>query len=1088
MLAISIVVVASSMLIYPARASDPYDVAHGDHVNELATLRSYDVNINMSQPLASRLPAVHGHVADMCDNKLGESTKLSDEFLRALRRLQQDIDVHAELGLRDRAGLQTQFPSVVQPQVADEAIHAPDQARHETSPTSGDMTMADASILGQHSVAVVTAPLTLLLLCLASASLVVLCFWKSKSRPAVMRGDERPISEPRTEAPPQQQQTNEPAATEAGSPSRRSRRRRSQRSRTRRRKLNNASAREDTVTGVAPLTHDKHPQDGGNRNASAAVARRRVAAGAARASGRGSSGVTTALSMAPIRDVAGPVSVTQLGIAALLFLNYARLIELPLAALTTTVLLFTIAGVLLPFKEKPALSCGVIAAVVIVIAAACSVPPAARCPVSLSRIEIVSVDNGVAKVNERGLEDLIRSVSDSPGALYPISRSGGVNTGKSVCTNVDSRILLGAAADPRCTGNSGARNFRAMKEAAERGAGGNNSTAADDGEEGYDATVCGHTQGVFASVIKVRDIVVPAGFPRLRAAVDRLDPQGALLLLDGAGSGDPCRSDAATTKLQQVLVMTLSTHSMYHVSDQLRTHDIDALVTAAQLKRPALMASGGCHGTSSTANLAVSSRAELTIVLAKHTGLSLMDPRRTGVHLSPGGVGVEALDDAIDLDLTHRMKFFLNGHSDEMRETIAVLERNASLRLVATAPASVTKTSKALSWLPGTAPSISELEFLNALDTTSGLPHLFEPGFTRATALFNLPDALERVTPARTGTDAVATVAEFAQQVRDITANMQHIPEECLTAVQSSQCDAHLCSAARSSQASALENLRNAFNATMPFEDTGNPCEGDDPCPRELFNARFDEYLERASSETCRMLGMMLQPASCQDDLKKARNLVYDELVKLNEGRCTYLWHTSSTDGVPCDGWCPGYAPRLVQCRNSKGQPREDRCCARTMQKPESRVSCGRYSYEWVADEWEAACSAARCGEQTRNVWCRRCDGTPVDPRFCEQDKDRAGSKPPTSRPCNIEYSWTHDMSAWEGDDDKGGCGTQHPENVRCVDSCSKAEVGHDACAAAVNERPQARHRACRKHSCHCVSHYKWYQGGGCKRMECRWS
>ena len=123
---------------------------------------------------------------------------------------------------------------------------------------------------------------------------------------------------------------------------------------------------------------------------------------------------------------------------------------------------------------------------------------------------------------------------------------------------------------------------------------------------------------------------------------------------------------------------------------------------------------------------------------------------------------------------------------------------------------------------------------------------------------------------------------------------------------------------------------------------------------------------------------------------------------------CSYDWIQSGFG--PWSGTCTTNATRsqTVTCRRSDGTTVSDGNCDPST-RPTTSESAAVYSgcsYEWISGAWNdpgASCTASE--RQTRDVTCRRSDGTTVSDGSCD-----AGSKPSTTRNVTdhsgCSYNW----------------------------------------------------------------------------------
>lgn len=790
-----------------------------------------------------------------------------------------------------------------------------------------------------------------------------------------------------------------------------------------------------------------------------------------------------------------PVAITQIALGAFLLIDFFGIIVVPGKLLLAVTVLLTGAVPLLPFETKPTASWSSVAAFVAAVAFAVYVSQPTACVDSFTRLRLAKVVGDKVVPDEAGLSRLVQIAATAGGGILVASRNGPVDTGKSVATTLDARLLLSGAASGMCPLDSDARAFQ-PKDGVDEDSNFNSTEGNEEatGEPNYnDESYCGKTQGINSLVIRVSDLQIDPSLSHLTSVVSHLPQDATLVLMDVAGSGGLCpQDDARIIKMLQVISMSMSSYTNFHVEAKLKKWDLDSLVTVAHMKMASARAEvEGCLQSTPQPGIeepgvTETAKPQITITIVKDTKRYMGG--RTGVHRSHGGGFIDAMDPTIDLDVTANMQLFRAGLTPDEQKQFAALESAADLSLLATVPASTRPKLLSRSGL-------AELEFLDALDTTPGLPHLDEPGLTRGMALFNLPYMLQHLELVTTSSGQPASPEEFAEEFRQVIADVHEVPEHCLRSAQSSQCDDFLCSAAERTQRKILAKIKDQFLKVMPFEAPEGPCEAAVACPRSEFDAQFNAAIDAVadSQSICRNVRMMLNPDACVAKLSKQRKAVYDELWEINQKKCTYVWHTTSTENVPCQGTCPGYKPRTVECRNSKGERRDDRCCSGLPDgKPPATENCTMWHYKWMTDPW-SDCSG-QCGTKTRNVWCRRCDSEPVDENFCHVDTVRAGPKPNNTTDCDSTHVWKSDgMGPWDGPgDDLGDCGTRRPLNLRCEVSCAGKERVVDAskCARALNPKPQSEHRGCRRKKCECAGGWAgaiFSLGISCAFPDCWW-
>ncbi len=160
------------------------------------------------------------------------------------------------------------------------------------------------------------------------------------------------------------------------------------------------------------------------------------------------------------------------------------------------------------------------------------------------------------------------------------------------------------------------------------------------------------------------------------------------------------------------------------------------------------------------------------------------------------------------------------------------------------------------------------------------------------------------------------------------------------------------------------------------------------------------------SANACGSTGTQTRTVYCkrQSDNQKVNDSNCSGAKPLTSQNCsasacsyTYSWYTSPWSGCSASGCnISGTKTREVYCKRSDGSKVSDSSCSGT--KPPNSENCTSMNctYSWVTGNW-GACSATACGQtgtQTRSVNCRRSDGTNVGANNC------SSSKPDSSKNC----------------------------------------------------------------------------------------
>ncbi len=151
---------------------------------------------------------------------------------------------------------------------------------------------------------------------------------------------------------------------------------------------------------------------------------------------------------------------------------------------------------------------------------------------------------------------------------------------------------------------------------------------------------------------------------------------------------------------------------------------------------------------------------------------------------------------------------------------------------------------------------------------------------------------------------------------------------------------------------------------------------------------------------------------------------------------CSYKWKAGAWSSCP-DNFCNEITlTRNVICERSDGGVMigndEDFCSA---ERPDDRDDSGQYCYGWKDDGWQGCVDACGDCEQTRSVWCARCDNP--NSVLTDESNCTLSTKP--------DDKWTHDFGdticGWSDDwtttsicSYTGSCGGGHYKRTRTCD------------------------------------------------------